>query len=149
MEPVRTIDLGACLAIWWQALTLHLQSYNGEIAIIAMSTAKLLPDPEHVLQLCLEGLEEIKKAAKALVAEKWYQNRCAEWNLLPWRVGLSSKETCRLTRGPCFSCCQGWAIWESLTCSQSFISEDWTGKVASYRMYHIEVNPPLTSVYHH
>ncbi|CAM6086248.1 unnamed protein product [Calypogeia fissa] len=44
-------------------LTLHLQSYNGEIAIIAMAMKKLLPDPERFLELCVEGLEELKKAA--------------------------------------------------------------------------------------
>ncbi|BBN08351.1 diacylglycerol O-acyltransferase / wax synthase [Marchantia polymorpha subsp. ruderalis] len=52
------------------ALCLHLQSYNGQIFLVGMATKSVIPDPEYVLQLCVEGLQEMKKAAAKVLESK-------------------------------------------------------------------------------
>ncbi|KAL3687607.1 hypothetical protein R1sor_013916 [Riccia sorocarpa] len=44
------------------ALTLHLQSYNGRGSLVTMSTKDVIPDPEYLLELCVEALEDMKEA---------------------------------------------------------------------------------------
>lgn len=56
--------------IGMQALCLHLQSYNGQIFLVGMATKSVIPDPEYVLQLCVEGLQEMKKAAAKVLESK-------------------------------------------------------------------------------
>ncbi|KAL2629598.1 hypothetical protein R1flu_014284 [Riccia fluitans] len=45
------------------ALCLHLQSYNGRVCLVTMASKDVIPDPEYLLQLCVEGLQDMKKAA--------------------------------------------------------------------------------------
>lgn len=48
-----------------QSLSIYLQTYNGKANLVVMSAKSVLPDPEKLLNLMIDSLKNMVKAAKA------------------------------------------------------------------------------------